>query len=96
MGKKGNQEHMREMKWKAIKSRDRVKKKQRLKGSRERKREGREMTWNKRKSSLIKGKKMKWTKWHKTWKIRSENQKNANMGQRGNTWDNEWKIRMSM
>ena len=41
MGKKGNQEHMREMKGNAIKSRDRVKKKQRLKGSRERKREGR-------------------------------------------------------
>ena len=57
MGKKGNQEHMREMKWKWIKSRDRVKKKQRLNGSRERKGEGKEMTRNKWKWSLIKGKK---------------------------------------
>lgn len=44
MGKKGKQEHMREKKRKAIKSRDRWKKEQRLKGSRERKGEGREMT----------------------------------------------------
>ena len=43
-GKKAKQEHMRDMKRKAIKSRDRWKKKQRLKGSRERKGEGREMT----------------------------------------------------
>ena len=81
-GKKGTQEHMREMKWKWIKSRDRVKKKQRLNGSRERKGEGREMTRNKRKWSVIKGKK-EWRKWHKTWKIWNQNQKNVNTGHRG-------------
>ena len=81
-GKKGTQEHMREMKWKWIKSRDRVKKKQRLNGSRERKGEGKEMTRNKRKWSVIKGKK-EWRKWHKTWKIGNQNQKNVNTGHRG-------------
>lgn len=81
-GKKGTQEHMREMKWKWIKSRDRWKKKQRLNGSRERKGEGKEKTRNKWKWSVIKGKKER-RKWHKTWKIWNQNQKNVNTGHRG-------------